>query len=269
MAGKVVAITGGNTGLGKETAVKLAALGADVIILCRNPSRADAAIAEIKERSGWECMNVRRLFDVDVLPLFPLLLLGNIIWLTSTCLIVISVEAAAVLCIPRKFQSTVTLVTSLSRYTHTQSRSKLVTALPLDLSDLENVAKCTDKLKTYLGSSKIDVLVNNAGIMALPNREVRISSMTPRTQSANFTDRLNPATQSPPRTNCILLWYMTFDIWYLVYGIYVLLKITKNGFEMQFGVNHLGHFALTALLLGAGLLSRGDNGKEAARYMPS
>ena len=44
MAGKIVAITGGNTGLGKETAVKLAALGADVIILCRNPSKADAAI---------------------------------------------------------------------------------------------------------------------------------------------------------------------------------------------------------------------------------
>lgn len=52
MSGKVVAITGGNTGLGKETAVKLAALGANVIILCRTPSRADAAIAEIKQRSG-------------------------------------------------------------------------------------------------------------------------------------------------------------------------------------------------------------------------
>ena len=52
MAGKTVAITGGNSGLGKETAVKLAALGADVIILCRNPANAESAITEIKERSG-------------------------------------------------------------------------------------------------------------------------------------------------------------------------------------------------------------------------
>ena len=52
MAGKTVVITGGNTGLGKESAVKLAALGAEVIILCRNPTNAQAAVTEIKERSG-------------------------------------------------------------------------------------------------------------------------------------------------------------------------------------------------------------------------
>lgn len=52
MAGRTVAITGGNTGLGKETAVKLAALGANVILLCRNPTNAESAITEIKERSG-------------------------------------------------------------------------------------------------------------------------------------------------------------------------------------------------------------------------
>ena len=51
-------------------------------------------------------------------------------------------------------------------------RSALVTSLPLDLGDLNNVAKCVDKLQAFLGTKKIDVLVNNAGIMALPTREV-------------------------------------------------------------------------------------------------
>ena len=187
MAGKIVAITGGNTGLGKETAVKLAALGADVIILCRNPSRADAAIAEIKERSGWECMNVHGVFDVNVL----LLHLLSITWSTSIFIfismtnnhrslwLVISTRVA----FPFRITTMNILMSSYQNHhyhhpAYSQARSKLVTALPLDLSDLENVAKCTDKLKAYLGSSKLDVLVNNAGIMALPTREVCQSFIT-------------------------------------------------------------------------------------------
>jgi NAD(P)-dependent dehydrogenase (short-subunit alcohol dehydrogenase family) len=49
---RLAVITGGNSGLGKETAIKLASLGAETIILCRNPEKADAAVAEIKARSG-------------------------------------------------------------------------------------------------------------------------------------------------------------------------------------------------------------------------
>ena len=52
LSGQTAIITGANTGLGKEAAVKLAALNAKTIILCRDNIKADQAVKEIKERSG-------------------------------------------------------------------------------------------------------------------------------------------------------------------------------------------------------------------------
>lgn len=70
-----------------------------------------------------------------------------------------------------------------------------VELLELDLADLANVANAAEDFLDRHGS--LDVLVNNAGVMALPYRA------------------------------------------------------TVDGFEMQFGTNHLGHFALTGQLLPA------------------
>ncbi|MDH3642169.1 MAG: oxidoreductase [Gammaproteobacteria bacterium] len=67
-----------------------------------------------------------------------------------------------------------------------------VEAVSLDLASLESVRACADELERRCEC--LDVLINNAGVMAIPRRE------------------------------------------------------TEDGFEMQFGTNHLGHFALTALL---------------------
>jgi NAD(P)-dependent dehydrogenase (short-subunit alcohol dehydrogenase family) len=58
--GKVIAITGGNAGIGKETAVALAGRGARVVITTRNVERGAAAVAEVRQRSG---------NDVEVMPL--------------------------------------------------------------------------------------------------------------------------------------------------------------------------------------------------------
>lgn len=67
-----------------------------------------------------------------------------------------------------------------------------VEAVALDLASLASVRDCVDHLAR--SCQRIDVLINNAGVMAIPRRE------------------------------------------------------TADGFEMQLGTNHLGHFALTALL---------------------
>jgi len=124
-SGKVVIVTGANSGLGFETARALAAKGAQVVMACRNQGKAEAAAQEI-------------------LAEFP------------------------------------------------QAKVDLMS---LDLADLASVRAFADSFnKRY---QKLDALCNNAGIMAIPYRQ------------------------------------------------------TADGFEMQFGVNHLGHFALTGLLLEA------------------
>lgn len=52
MKGKVCLITGANSGIGKETALGLARMGATVVMVCRSKERGEAAMAEIMERSG-------------------------------------------------------------------------------------------------------------------------------------------------------------------------------------------------------------------------
>lgn len=82
--------------------------------------------------------------------------------------------------------------------THPAARLEVVA---LDLASLDSVREAARSVLD--GHDRIEVLVNNAGVMGIPERR------------------------------------------------------TADGFEMQFGVNHLGHFALTALLLPAVLRAEG------------
>ena len=74
------------------------------------------------------------------------------------------------------------------------SPNAVVAVQELDLTSLDSVRKAADELRA--AHPRIDLLINNAGVMYVPTRET-----------------------------------------------------TKDGFEMQFGTNHLGHFAITGLLL--------------------
>lgn len=121
--GKTVIITGGNTGIGKLTALELARRGGRVIIACRDAVKAASAVSEIKNESGN----------------------GEVF-----------------------FKS-------------------------LDLASKQSIREFAEQVLEE--ESRIDILILNAGVM-----------LTPYLQ-------------------------------------------TKDDFELQFGVNHLGHFFLTHLLL--------------------
>jgi NAD(P)-dependent dehydrogenase (short-subunit alcohol dehydrogenase family) len=75
-----------------------------------------------------------------------------------------------------------------------KSPNAVIAVQELDLTSLDSVRKAAGELRA--NNPRIDLLINNAGVMYVPTRET-----------------------------------------------------TKDGFEMQFGTNHLGHFALTGQLL--------------------
>ncbi len=58
MKGKVCMITGANSGIGKRAALQFAERGATVVMVCRSQERGEAALAEIKTKSGSESVDL-------------------------------------------------------------------------------------------------------------------------------------------------------------------------------------------------------------------
>lgn len=67
LAGKVAVITGGNAGIGYETAKALALMGARTIIACRSEEKATAAIDRLKQEASAEFPD--RQVAVEFMPL--------------------------------------------------------------------------------------------------------------------------------------------------------------------------------------------------------
>src|SRR5271169_5202365 len=64
MQGKTVVDTGGNSGIGFETAAALAAMGARVIVTARNADKGRAAVAAIAQRLGGDAQVQLVVFDL-------------------------------------------------------------------------------------------------------------------------------------------------------------------------------------------------------------
>lgn len=105
--GQVVLITGASTGLGLETAKRLAAAGATIVLTSRSASKGEKAVDSVKD------------------------------YLSNKGI----------------------------------SDSGKLYNLVLDLDDLDNVKKFPESVKA-LGLSNISVLINNAGVMAIPDRQL-------------------------------------------------------------------------------------------------
>jgi len=150
MNGKVVLVTGANTGIGKEAALALAKMGATIVIAARNRAKGERAADEIAQKAGLPSARRPELIDLD---------------LASFA----SIRAAAATFLARHEKSAA----------DPADQGKTSAADPAD------------------SGAKLHVLVNNAGLVL----ETRTT--------------------------------------------------TVEGFETTFGVNHLGHFLFTQLLLGA------------------
>ena len=58
MHGKICAVTGANSGIGKETALALAGMGATVVLVCRSESRGAEALHDIKSQTGNDSLSL-------------------------------------------------------------------------------------------------------------------------------------------------------------------------------------------------------------------
>jgi NAD(P)-dependent dehydrogenase (short-subunit alcohol dehydrogenase family) len=61
LSGRTIIVTGGNSGIGKEAAVRLASMGARIVVAARNQTKGEAAVAEITQRASSDTVELASL----------------------------------------------------------------------------------------------------------------------------------------------------------------------------------------------------------------
>jgi NAD(P)-dependent dehydrogenase (short-subunit alcohol dehydrogenase family) len=113
--GQIHVITGASTGLGLESAKRLAAAGATVVLTTRTTAKGERAVNQVQDYLAQQ----------------------------------------------KQQEKSVSI-----------SNSQLIYFLTLDLDDLSSVKSFPERYQRLLGPRPIDVLMNNAGVAAITNREV-------------------------------------------------------------------------------------------------
>ncbi|KAF8774272.1 Retinol dehydrogenase 13 like protein [Argiope bruennichi] len=224
--GKTVVITGGNTGIGKETALDLASRGAKVIIACRDVQKGYETVNDISEKVQKPDVVVKRLdlasfasiksFAQDVLENEPYIhiLINNA---------------------DGHIDFNDINLNSNYRPIQAYCRSKLANILftrelAKRLKGAKVILACRDVQKGYEAVKDISDKIRK------PNLVVKRLDLASFASIKSFAQNV---LENEP--------YIHILINNAAWGYSQ--SLTEDGYELQFGVNHLGHFLLTHLLL--------------------
>nr|GAT60381.1 short-chain dehydrogenase/reductase family protein [Mycena chlorophos] len=144
LSGRVMLVTGGNSGIGYETVKQLLLKGARVYLAARSKDKATTAIAKLEAETGGKRAV---LLPLDLADLDSLLLKGARVYLAA-----------------RSEDKATAAIAKLD--VETGGTGKRAVFLPLDLADLDSVRKAAERFLEL--EEKLDLLLNNAGVMNVP-----------------------------------------------------------------------------------------------------
>jgi len=190
---KRVVITGATSGIGKEVAIRLASLGAHVVLACRDPWRADEVAADINARTGPGRATVMRLDTSDQSSIRGFVsnytdTYGSLDVLVNNAGVLLTERATSVDGIELTFATNVLgyslLTTGLLPALRAGAPSRVINvastwADEVDLDDLQFERRPYEGLAAYAQSKACDRMLTWAFARRLQNDPVTVNAMAP------------------------------------------------------------------------------------------